>query len=236
MSIRLMNLAWQAGITSTQKLVLLALADWCNDDGICWPSIAKLSAKTSLSERGLRKVLRNLEELGVLDTEEKPGRGNLYQIKLDPGTTFLPPRNEVPPTPEPRSSNTFIETLKTQPPIRQRRTAHRLPEDWCVSDEDIQWALDRFPTLNREKVDNETDRFRDYWTAEGKTKADWAATWRNWIRRSVEFALARQRPQASRTSDNYRRLSEALSESRIHEVGSGSDGRRNNISGLIGEG
>ena len=89
MSIRLMNLAWQAQLTSTQKLVLIAMADWSNDEGICWPSIAKLASKTSLSERGLRKVIRNLEQLGLINTQEKPGKGNLYQLTLDPGTTFL---------------------------------------------------------------------------------------------------------------------------------------------------
>ena len=32
MSIRLMNLAWQVQLTSTQKLVLIAMADWSNDE------------------------------------------------------------------------------------------------------------------------------------------------------------------------------------------------------------
>jgi hypothetical protein len=30
----------------------------------------------------------------------------------------------------------------------------------------------------------EADKFRDYWIGEGKTKSDWTATWRNWVRRS----------------------------------------------------
>ena len=36
----------------------------------------------------------------------------------------------------------------------------------------------------RSDVERETDRFVDYWTAEGKSKKDWMATWRNWMRRA----------------------------------------------------
>ena len=219
MSIRLMNLAWQAKLTSTQKLVLIAMADWSNDEGICWPSIAKLASKTSLSERGLRKVIRNLEQLGHINTQEKPGNGNLYQLTLDPGTTFPPPLNEVPPTPEPRSSNTFIDTPMIQPSLGSGARKHMLPSDWDVGDEEINWALMKFPALSKSEIDNETDRFRDYWIAEGKPKADWRATWRNWIRRSVEFTNAKTKRNTGRTSDNHRRLSEALNESGIRTDG-----------------
>lgn len=210
MSIRLMNLAWQAGITSTQKLVLIALADWCNDAGICWPSISTLARKTSLSERGLRKVLRNLEEAGLLETEIKPGKGNLYQLKLDPGTECRGGGNEVPDTPERDSSNTFIDTPKTQLPTAKQSKRTLLPSDWTVAEGEINWALFKFPSLNRSDLENETDRFRDYWAAEGKLKADWQATWRNWIRRSVQYAKAKRIRSADRTSDNYNRLREAL--------------------------
>lgn len=219
MSIRLMNLAWQVQLTSTQKLVLIAMADWSNDEGICWPSIAKLANKTSLSERGLRMVIRSLEDLGLVDTQQKPGKGNLYHLTLDPGTTFRPPLNEVPPTPEPRSSNTFIDTPMTQSPLKRSARQHVLPSDWNVGDEEINWALMKFPALTKSEIDNETDRFRDYWIAEGKQKADWRATWRNWIRRSVEFANAKTRRNTSRTSDNHQRLSEALDQSSVFTDG-----------------
>ena len=50
----------------------------------------------------------------------------------------------------------------------------------------------------------EAERFRDYWTGKaGKDgrKADWPATWRNWIRRAAEgrtgngALFAQQQPQ-----------------------------------------
>lgn len=37
-------------------------------------------------------------------------------------------------------------------------------------------------------VARELPRFRDHWRGNGEAKKDWQATWRNWLRRSLEFA------------------------------------------------
>jgi uncharacterized protein YdaU (DUF1376 family) len=58
----------------------------------------------------------------------------------------------------------------------------RLPADWSLPDDWALWAKETRPELNP----NETaQRFADYWhgVAGGKgRKADWLATWRNWVR------------------------------------------------------
>lgn len=60
----------------------------------------------------------------------------------------------------------------------------RLPPDWKPSEEDLRWAKTARPEIN---PDTEAARFADYWHgaagAKG-VKADWPATWRNWIRRA----------------------------------------------------
>jgi hypothetical protein len=112
MSIRIMTNVWEhAGITPTQKLVLLALADWANDEGLCWPSINRLAAKSCLTPRCIQKTIRSLEDCDLIRREEVTGKGNRYWITLPmndvhPCPTFTPPMNEVHPTPEPRSPNT----------------------------------------------------------------------------------------------------------------------------------
>ncbi len=114
MSIRLMTSVWErSDINATQKLVLLALADWANDEGLCWPSIAKLAVKSSLTARCVQKAIRSLEELGFIKRDEVIGKGNRYWIaiplnEVHPCTTFTPPLNDVHPTPEPGSPNTSI--------------------------------------------------------------------------------------------------------------------------------
>jgi hypothetical protein len=49
-------------------LALLTLADRANDDGVCWPGIADIARRTKLSERYVKRVIRELEELGEIRT------------------------------------------------------------------------------------------------------------------------------------------------------------------------
>jgi len=112
MSIRIMANVWEhPGINSTQKLVLLALADWANDEGMCWPSIQRIADKCSLTKRAVQKALRAIEDMGMLRYEDGVHKSRTYWISLQvnhvhPRTTFTPPMNDVHPTPEPRSPNT----------------------------------------------------------------------------------------------------------------------------------
>jgi hypothetical protein len=114
MSIKIMTAVWdREDLSSTQKLVLLALADWANDDGLCWPSINRLAIKASLTSRAVQKTIRSLEDAGFIRREEVLGKGNRYWISaplndVHPCPTFTPPLNDVHPTPEPRSPNTSI--------------------------------------------------------------------------------------------------------------------------------
>ncbi len=107
-----MSAVWERDdLTSTQKLVLLALADWANDEGLCWPSIDRVALKASLTSRGVQKTIRSLEEMQFLRKEEIKGRGNKYWVSMPtnevhPRTTFTPPVSQVHPSPEPRSPNT----------------------------------------------------------------------------------------------------------------------------------
>ena len=51
MSVRIMTAVWSVTLPDSEKIVLLALADCANDEGLCWPSMATLAAKCSKSER-----------------------------------------------------------------------------------------------------------------------------------------------------------------------------------------
>jgi hypothetical protein len=107
MSIRLMSAAWELPLASTDKLVLLALADWSNDDGVCWPSIAQLCAKSGLSERAVRISIGRLRDDGHLERNETRGKGVTYTIhprnaetpaRRAPGKKC--PRQIMPPAPD----------------------------------------------------------------------------------------------------------------------------------------
>ena len=84
MSIRVMSSVWDDARTQahTELLVLLALADWANDDGYCWPTISALAAKARLSERAVQQILGRLIATGRIRRIPGGGRGraNRYQV------------------------------------------------------------------------------------------------------------------------------------------------------------
>ncbi len=67
MSIKYMTKVWQLQeLEPNQKLVFLAICDNANDEGICYPSIDTIQAKTSISRPTVIKVINKLVELNLL--------------------------------------------------------------------------------------------------------------------------------------------------------------------------
>lgn len=85
MSVRTITRVWDhSKQSSTDLLLLLAIADHADDDGVCWPGIARLAQKTRTSER---QTIRNIEKLaksGEVFLSRQCGRGNsnLYFITV----------------------------------------------------------------------------------------------------------------------------------------------------------
>jgi len=71
-SVRAVARVWELSTAKGgELLVLLAIADYAEDDGRhAWPTVLKLAAKSRMSERGVRDVLRRLEHLGELAIEK----------------------------------------------------------------------------------------------------------------------------------------------------------------------
>lgn len=81
-----MNAVWSSGPNDRcQLLVLLAMADMADDAGRLWPAVATIAAKSRMSERNCRRVMRDLEAAGWVETEPHHGRSNtnIYIIKAD---------------------------------------------------------------------------------------------------------------------------------------------------------
>lgn len=84
----------------------------------------------------------------------------------------------------------------------------RLAADWQLPKAWGEWALNEVPGWTADHVRKVGEMFGDYWRSKaGKdaAKADWVATWRNWVRREA----ARNVPTISRgaptgTSDPFR--------------------------------
>ena len=93
MSIKLMSAVWQhAPVKGGQLLVLLALADHADDNGLCWPGVPSLAKKSRLTERQVQRILRKLEKQALVITEGESGPFgcNTYLVVSDRGDKMPP--------------------------------------------------------------------------------------------------------------------------------------------------
>ncbi|WDG45007.1 YdaU family protein [Pseudomonas synxantha] len=78
------------------------------------------------------------------------------------------------------------ESRGTPDPVQPKASkGTRLAKDWTLPEAWRAWALETRTELGAAGVDLESEKFRDHWhaaTGAKATKADWLATWRNWIR------------------------------------------------------
>lgn len=91
MSVR--AISWALGAETgkpTAKLVLLALANYADDDGICWPSQARIARETEQSVDSIQRRLRDLESAGLIERQRRNGRygariTDRYHLRMGPG-------------------------------------------------------------------------------------------------------------------------------------------------------
>lgn len=78
---------WRGAAHASEKLVLMAFADWANDDGLCWPSIRRVAWKCDLSTDQARRIVHELQKKGILEvlanaTGGAPGQTPVYRVVL----------------------------------------------------------------------------------------------------------------------------------------------------------
>ncbi|MDK2041516.1 helix-turn-helix domain-containing protein [Aliarcobacter butzleri] len=71
MSIKLISQAWDTGQKGNDLLVLLALCDFSNDEGLSYPSLKTLSIKAKVSKTTLSYILRAYEDIGVITRKQR---------------------------------------------------------------------------------------------------------------------------------------------------------------------
>lgn len=85
--------------------------------------------------------------------------------------------------PEPEPEPIKKKTSSSSSPAKR---GTRIPDDFAMTPEMIDWGRENFPHLDGKAI---TAEFVDYWRAVPGAKGvklDWTATWRNWIRRKGE--------------------------------------------------
>ncbi len=101
-----MTLVWEnSSASGTELLLMLAIADFANDDGEAYPGITRLSRKCRVSKSSVQRAIKSCIENGELSVyynngiETGHGKTNLYEIhserlgrgvKLTPVASVLP--------------------------------------------------------------------------------------------------------------------------------------------------
>ena len=68
----------------TDKLILMVLANYANQDAMAWPNISTLSAACALAHRNLQARMRGLEAQGLIETKIGGGRvSSVYRLKTE---------------------------------------------------------------------------------------------------------------------------------------------------------
>ncbi|MBJ2215994.1 helix-turn-helix domain-containing protein, partial [Pseudomonas carnis] len=136
-----MSLCWPLqGMSGPQKAVLISLADNANDEGVCWPSVARIAERTCLGERTVQSAIKWLGTTGILSFRERMGRSTMYTLtpaayappqQMHPAADAPPPppdKKPPPPTPPPPppqkptnyTTPTPLDAHQLQPPKPQR--------------------------------------------------------------------------------------------------------------------
>lgn len=138
MSIKVMSWVWENGPNDpTERLVLLALADFADDHGSCYPSMIGIGQKACVTERGARGIVRRLEADGWLKVAIGGGRGgkSQYQILMrKPGTTNpeTETRNEENPERDDTKPGTSLHKTRNQRSAEPSRTIKEPSDSVCA--------------------------------------------------------------------------------------------------------
>src|SRR5690606_10826135 len=85
-SLRALDAVFRSTLPATDKVALLALADWADDDGgRIFPSMRTAAAKASLGERTMQRVVKRYVTSGVLElvTPATPRMPAEYRLHFD---------------------------------------------------------------------------------------------------------------------------------------------------------
>lgn len=116
MSIKIMTEVWdEAPFKGSDLLVLLCLADFADEDGICYPAVDTIARKTRLSDRAVQLSIRYLASADWLTIEEggKLHRPNTYQVLTARVKSFQGEKPAAQISPDPSGSDLSPESFST---------------------------------------------------------------------------------------------------------------------------
>lgn len=222
------------GLSPTEKLTLIALANYADENEQCWPSNRRLTEDTGLSERTVRDTIKALGARGLLTKTERlrpNGSRATDVVTLQLGGATVAPHPETggaalapqegatvaggvgQPLPGGGATVAPLTSFEpsVEPPKKKEganapsvRATKRCPPDFIPS----QGAIDvgKGEGLSPREIEREIAKFRD--STFGTPRSDWDATLKNWFRKAAE-QLGHHRSPATQAADPRRANTES---------------------------
>lgn len=99
MSVKILSQVWEhAAVEGRTLLVLLAIADWANDNGVAYPGMEAIAKKARCGVRTAQRAIEELQAAGLLSVQRNAGRygTNLYIVTPSGGVPKLHPAKTAP--------------------------------------------------------------------------------------------------------------------------------------------
>ncbi|MBS1674100.1 MAG: helix-turn-helix domain-containing protein [Actinobacteria bacterium] len=215
MGYKALHWAWELPLKSTDKFVLIALADLADEKHSCYPGQKALAAMTGASEVTVRRAIARMEEQGLLTREERRNEAGYKSsdryflqvgVSLESHRSIRPVGDDLTGQPGQISpvtqddltgqSDRYIEEYPPEthqrPTSGPRKRGTRIPDPFLLTAEMKAWAAAEVPGLD---VVAHTREFVDHWRGESgakATKLDWVAAWRNWMRKAHRWNAPKQ--------------------------------------------
>ena len=174
------------------KWMLVTLADYANDEAICWPSIETLAKVTGMGTGTVSRKLALLIELGHIERIHQPFTSTRYRLLLPQSGASIAPEWGS------NLSRTYI--------TPSRASKMQVPNDWQPSAKVIDDINAARLTNGQEAIDHEyeTNQFRDYHQSKGNSFKDFNLAYRSWCRR-IRGMSTRQSTSKTRASSQPHR-------------------------------
>lgn len=176
--------------SSGAKFLLVALANYSNDEHQAWPSQKTLSDWTEMSDRSIRTHMTHLENLGLISRQKRTLDGSFLSdmITLNLGKVLrkiLPTENisdgkkcQIP-------AENFSTYPSKEPSLKNREKRaqeNTFPENFSINE--------THHRLGQElgiDVAKQIHAFKDFHQSKGTVFKDWDAAFRTWIRNAHKF-------------------------------------------------
>ena len=152
----------------------------------CDAELARWAAKSAgaSSAVNLRWERERQAKAEIEQQKDNERSADVIRTYNERSTSVVPPTNHEPRTTKPTPRPPAVGS----PPLPAKAKASagtRLPAEWELPAEWGEWARHERPEWDDAQIVRTSLKFRDYWhglAGARSRKADWLATWRNWVR------------------------------------------------------